>query len=476
MLNEVSAFGFKGFGPAIEALQFLRVTDTLIVLDDFERKGSNLQDREVLGLVSLLIESKNCRVIMLLNEEGLSDEYFSYHEKVFDYEIKFTPTPEDAASIVFGSPNGVLEILAKNCIKLKINNIRLLKKISYYANLIIKPIEKADNRIANQAFHVLPLAILSIYGGKESKVDINFILNGSSQRPMPNGNEIDTEEEKRIEEEEKKSDYLRDYGFYQADEFDASIIEFIKKGYVETHTLETIIKAVEDKILHESQILKLRKAWDTFHRSFQDDEENVVRAFSEAITSGLHAFSIRELDSVASIFYDINRLDYINDIIDRYIAEFLPAQNLEEKDQVYEWPRNSYFDKKLSEYFESFDRELSFSDIVIEAYSSSNGMQKRNTLEKISSASDDDYMKYLSTLDDTEFSNIVRMLLKCGQVSTSEETTQSMYNLVFLKTYRALLALASRSSLNQSRMSKFDQYRKLYLSIDKKMKQETDQS
>ncbi|PYD06637.1 hypothetical protein DND90_09315 [Pseudomonas syringae pv. maculicola] len=128
LLSDFSAFGFRGVGPAIEVLQFFRVTDTLIVLDDFERKSASLPDKEVLGLISLLCESKNCRVLMLLNDQTLSDEYITYHEKVFDYEISFKPTSNDAVNLAFGDHTDQFAILKKNCISLDINNLRLLKK------------------------------------------------------------------------------------------------------------------------------------------------------------------------------------------------------------------------------------------------------------------------------------------------------------------------------------------------------------
>ncbi|WP_409280732.1 hypothetical protein [Pseudomonas defluvii] len=148
LFNDVSAMGVKGIGPIVESLQFLRVTDTLVCLDDFERKGSGLHDREVLGLISLLIESKNCRVVMLLNDGALKsgDDFFSYHEKVFDYEVTFNPSVEESVRLVFSTSSKLHEILTKNVTRLDINNIRLLKKIDYFAGLLKKTLEGATDQ------------------------------------------------------------------------------------------------------------------------------------------------------------------------------------------------------------------------------------------------------------------------------------------------------------------------------------------
>ena len=65
----------KGFSPAIESLSFLSLNETIICIDDLERKGNSLSIKDVLGLVSLLKEQKKCKIVLLLNdgEDGLDD-------------------------------------------------------------------------------------------------------------------------------------------------------------------------------------------------------------------------------------------------------------------------------------------------------------------------------------------------------------------------------------------------------------------
>lgn len=468
-LKELSAFGVKGFGPAVEALQFLRVTDTLIVLDDFERKGSGLQDKEVLGLISLLTESKNCRVLMLLHATDLSAEYFSYHEKVFDYEIQFKPTPEDAAEIVFGVPAGNQAPLKDNCVKLEIRNIRLLKKIKYYADLMAEPLAKANKTIVNQTYHTLPLAIVAIYGGSDAKVDIEYILEGDEISSHLPGSELSPEESAKIKLNQEKAEYLRGYGFTEADEFDAAVIEFIECGYVERDKLNDMIKSIEEKIAHEQQVFKLREAWSFYHSSFSTNESLVIANFKGAIKSALYGFSIRELDSVADLLTDLGESTYINTVIDEYIAQHIPKQSLTEKEDVFDWPSTPYFSEKLNEFFSSLDEAKPFKELVVDAYTSSNGIQKRNVLEQLAVAREDEYIDFLTSYEGYELNHIVRMLLKCGQVSTSDYARQLMYEEVFVKTYRALLKLAEGSRINQARVSQFQGFSKLYARAEKKL-------
>ena len=66
----------------MDSLAFLSLNESLVCIDDLERRGSDLSMRDVLGLVSRLVEQKQCKVVLLLNdkEKGL-DDYEKYREK-----------------------------------------------------------------------------------------------------------------------------------------------------------------------------------------------------------------------------------------------------------------------------------------------------------------------------------------------------------------------------------------------------------
>ncbi len=63
-----SPFLQKYFGGG-EHLYFYFLKDVIICIDDIERKGTNLEIREILGLILLLKEQKNCRIALILNDE-----------------------------------------------------------------------------------------------------------------------------------------------------------------------------------------------------------------------------------------------------------------------------------------------------------------------------------------------------------------------------------------------------------------------
>ena len=100
LINQTSLM--NGYSPALDAMSFLSVNKTIICIDDLERAGKNLNLRDVLGLVSLLKEQKECKIAILLNDgEKDLEDYFKYREKVVDFELVFSPTAQECASIAF---------------------------------------------------------------------------------------------------------------------------------------------------------------------------------------------------------------------------------------------------------------------------------------------------------------------------------------------------------------------------------------
>lgn len=456
------------FGGVIDSIQYSLVTETIVCIDDFERRGNSLAARDVLGLVSNLIEKKNCSVILILNEGSLKpdDEFFTYSEKVFDYEIVFSPSVQESASLVFSPSGEARKIVSDNAIKLKINNVRLLKKIDYFAGLLHERLNGCNELVHRQAYRTLPLAVLTIYGGNTAGVDVDFLLTyeGSlSGYRMPD-DDRSPEEIKLFAELDLKIEYLQDYGFSSTDEFDVAIINLVRKGYADDQSMRDLVVALEVKIKHDEDIALLQKAWNVFHASFSKNDDEVFAAFDWAIDVSLVNFSINDLDSVASIYYDLGRIDKINSDIDKYFIEVVAPSGMREKSDVFRWPANIYIQRKLDEYFDGLVIERSLFDLMNYAYNVS-GFENTDVRNSVAKKAEAEFLEYFSSLNDYNFTNFVRMCLKCGQVVSPDKDIQGGYHQIFYKTYRSLLRLTESSMLNKARMSKFQGYEKIYTQI-----------
>ncbi|NJM08464.1 DEAD/DEAH box helicase family protein [Candidatus Gracilibacteria bacterium] len=102
------------FGGLIGSALSLVLRDTLICIDDLERKGGDLELKDVIGLASSLKEQRQCKVVFIVNDGSLSTEeqesYQRHGEKVVDFEFKFAPTPLEAFQYIVQPNHQTLDV------------------------------------------------------------------------------------------------------------------------------------------------------------------------------------------------------------------------------------------------------------------------------------------------------------------------------------------------------------------------------
>ena len=113
-----------GGDAVLEKLLFDGVEDTLVCIDDLERRGEDLEIRDLLGLASMLKEERSCQVVLILNDDALEeqgrDEFGRHGEKIVDLEIEFERTPGGAFECVFEDSDelvGVLSDCVRHCLR-----------------------------------------------------------------------------------------------------------------------------------------------------------------------------------------------------------------------------------------------------------------------------------------------------------------------------------------------------------------------
>ncbi|MDN5665310.1 MAG: KAP family NTPase [Psychrobacter sp.] len=91
-------FGINIGNKLITNIIMAHLKDTLVCLDDIERKSDSLSMSETMGLVNYLKNERNCQIIMILHDAESEDrDYFDKHkEKVFDELLVL----DDSLSIV----------------------------------------------------------------------------------------------------------------------------------------------------------------------------------------------------------------------------------------------------------------------------------------------------------------------------------------------------------------------------------------
>ncbi len=117
----------------------LLIRNQIICIDDIERSGQGLDVSDILGLVSSLRERRGCKVVLLLNEEGLGDaksKFHEYFEKVVDQAVRFEPTAEELAAAALDYADPHFKALSRRTVALGITNIRIIRRIRRFLSFL----------------------------------------------------------------------------------------------------------------------------------------------------------------------------------------------------------------------------------------------------------------------------------------------------------------------------------------------------
>lgn len=454
-----------GISSVVESIQFSMIKDTLICIDDFERRGSSLSARDTLGLISHLVDSKNCSVILVLNENSLkeNDEYFSFSEKVFDYEIVYSPTPSETANLIFTDDR--YTSISKNSVRLGINNIRLLKKVKLFYDAIYEHLTKAPTEIVESASLTIPLCVFSIYGGTKCPVEISFIESFEGITELPPEEEETPEGAKKIE----KMEFLHNCKFYSCDELDFEIIRLIKNGYPNEEALSRTINTLEENIKHTHNTQLLQNAWRQFNSNFTNNKPEIIALFRQAIAACSNSLNINDLNYIGWLYAGLGMTEEFHTLVDKHFEIANAEQPYKDHHDIFRWPDDTYLCSKLNEYFLLLDQPKPLPELIVECCEENNFSIK--ALKQLASTTPEDFYNVLNTLEHSSLPTLIRRLLECGNIRADDEETRIAFRTIFLNTWQALVRIGEESDLNKLRVSRFIDKAEIYERILREMEQ-----
>lgn len=433
--------------PAIQAWSFMSITNYLICIDDLERKGTSLELKEVLGLISLLKEQKDCKVVLLLNDGTQEvEDYKKYKEKVIDVELYFSPSPQESASIAFDKSKEYRNDLSEYTVKLGINNIRILKKIESVVKLLWPRVEQCVEEIRMQVLHSAALMGWAHYSPRvDNKIPTLEFIESIGNVYLLGGKDAS-------EDEKAWKEILVSYKFMLVDDFDKVIAEIIKYGYFDLIHIDEVINRANEIALHNRKAHGLSKAWDVFHDSFDDNEDLVIQSFIQGTKESIGHITANQLDSVIGVLKDLGEKDKASELIDFYIENRTSnpeAFNLNSYD-VYK----KIVDKEIVEKFNSAYSSARIKGdfkIVLARLNLSGGWDDED-ISVLDEVTEKDYYNFFKELGGSNLTSIITTSLKFSRITGSNEKMKSITS----KVKGALEKIAKESKLNELRMGKFN--------------------
>ena len=303
----------SSFTGGFRQILSLAVKDTIICFDDFERK--KISTRDLLGLISQLREQRQCKAVIILNEDALSEdergEFTRYFEKVVDIPIEFVPTPVECAQIALKGDDMPDVQIRRHVETLEISNIRIIRRVKEMSEELLQILDRFGDEVTRQALHSLTLFVWSKYD--DEAIPVSFIRE-RSERPLAS-----IEESEQTDDEKKWIPKLKNYDFGQCDTFDLAILKGVERGFFDE--TEIVSEAAQQHARHElsARHTAIFKAWQLFHSSFADNAKEVVVALHTAYKDNMLAVSRDNLDDVVILIRELGYEAEASDLVAAYM-------------------------------------------------------------------------------------------------------------------------------------------------------------
>lgn len=440
----------KSYSSVIQSISFISIKDTLICLDDFERKGDSLSAKDILGLVSHLKEQRNCKIVLIFNDagfdEGAEEEYNLFREKVVDVEVEYSPNASEAADIAFLKNNEVDNELEKLSVKLDIKNIRILKKIQKGANIVVPLLKDFEPELTTNALQTLMLFGWCYYSKDGSAPEYEYVTKQGNLFSGPF-----QEKENKSDSELRWDSIIRNYNFTHADDFDLSLKPLIETGYVDEEVLLEKAKIANDQILANKSEASFSSAWDLYRGTFEDNKEDLLAAMRESLIKNARYISPLNMSSTVHIFRELGLEDDANELIEHYINAN------EDRTELFNLEENSYLGritdevviKKFNKKYNEINKTESFEN-VLEKISGQNGWNNSD-VEILASANEDQYFQAFKSKKGKTLRAYIETCLQFGKFTNATDDLKT----ISIKATNALKKIGKENKLNELRVSNY---------------------
>jgi hypothetical protein len=433
---------------------YLLLDNSLICFDDLERKGAALSFKDVFGLAAVLKEERDCKVLIIMNDESLSDtdikEFKIHGEKLVDREVSFKIDEEQAFRNIFEALFPYYEILKKHCLSLHIRNMRILKRVKRSMEDLSSVLRGSENQIIEEVIHSLILYVWSYNDKEDQAPPLSFIRSYSLAQKF-----IRTTYKKAEETAQVKhwDEILGSYNYLRTNSLDEHLIDFVTSGSLDIVPFRS---ELEKRNLHH-RILKAdanyNEVWDLYRNTFANNEDEFLDELLNRFRRNMKVLSISELRDAVSTLRQFERDEPAKQLIDEYFKVCNTPQDIQtfkslRRTMIDREQMDEYLMERLEDIWETEDEDTRSLADVFRANSLKENWSFRDVL-RINSFSADDYYSFFKSENSRELYYYVRTCLDFGLLTDEK----GVYKSVSEKTKEALTRIKSESRINQVRLS-----------------------
>lgn len=241
------------FTPAASLL----IRNQIVCIDDIERAGKGLDIGDILGLVSHLRERRGCKVVLLLNKEGLgsaSSTFDEYVEKVVDRAVSFQPTAAESAKAALGGAGISDELVTKYVVALGITNIRVIRRIGQLRRELQPFLQNTQPDVIDRFTKSLVLLSWCVFE-KNLAPDIDLVTRHSRSGPQHGEDPV---------KNPNSDSMLAAYGFGSFEFVDAVLLAGLRDGTFDDVRLGDAIASLRTQFLNKEARLAIFAPWRIF--------------------------------------------------------------------------------------------------------------------------------------------------------------------------------------------------------------------
>lgn len=292
------------------------VRDKLIVIDDLERKHSTLHTDEVMGFLSEYSDSHGAQFLVLLNLEKLGDELWNtLHEKVVDGEVVLDPSSSEAFDIAAnGVADGYITFARETCSKLKITNIRVIRKIIRVVHriaLIAGPASAVYDRWVPSTV----LLVASHYRGIENAPPFEYILSFNTYENAL----LEVAHESQEGKENEWKQLLTDLGIQVSDEYETSIHAYLQTGLMDEEGIKSILERYQ-KEQDQGNMYAKRRSFFLAYWWDPSVSESDLRVMAHEASTNVENLSPGEGSELVGVIEKLGDTALARDVLERWIA------------------------------------------------------------------------------------------------------------------------------------------------------------
>lgn len=369
----------------------------IIVIDDIERKHSDLSVEEIMGFIDEFTQIYESRFVLILNSDELSDKdtWNTLREKVIDHEFALNPTPEESLEIAW-TMNQSASMLAKKVLVnraislCKINNIRVIRKITRVIERIFLDHASLGSDVYQQIIPSTVLLAAIHYKGMPDAPPIEFVLNHNT-----NFNDKREKTDKEKSQEIAWTGMMKELEIWSGGELEEEVALFLTSGLFDTEKFSLLF----DKYISGSAQSATRDLYKSFFKSYLwdlsiSDEDNL--GIAREILPLVHHLNVYEVSDIAEAVRKISGGDALalaNDLVNSWIKKYKAMLITDNSSDFYfENFSNRMIDSDIKSQFDAFSASLNRPGSLFDACKSlaeKTGWSKReiNTFNQASVAS-----------------------------------------------------------------------------------------